>query len=356
SVEAIIETLPPGFVRCPGCPMVYELVPNEAAARGGGGGLTAKELPKGANLSRRSAMRHNGRHRFRCPSCSTCFCGSCRATPYHIGFDCEGWTAHQAKPKCTFCGDAAEEQGSHSRSDQSGSSGDDREKVGKDQEDGLQAPPCCGGEECRERANEGCRKKLNCGHPCRGPSGAECIPCIETGCASAELDGNDFCNVCWTESLLAAPCVKLECGHFVHVSCGREQLKRGRPTARLTFGFMSCPVCRADKVLATHPLLGKCDGIPEQLALAHEVEELAIQRLRADELPPLQRSSHESLHAGMRRRMVGLRHRQLDGNPANWRGRGGGAPFPLHMPYPPMNVGYQALRRAAGAGVAAGRA
>lgn len=41
---------------------------------------------------------------------------------------------------------------------------------------------------------------------------------------------------------------QLECGHFVHVSCGREQLKRGRPTARLTFGFMSCPVCRADKV------------------------------------------------------------------------------------------------------------
>ncbi|CAN0600619.1 unnamed protein product, partial [Ectocarpus sp. 12 AP-2014] len=77
---------------------------------------------------------------------------------------------------------------------------------------------------------------------------AECIPCIEPDCPSAEVDGNDFCNVCWTESLLAAPCVKLECGHFVHVSCGREQLTRGRPTARLTFGFMSCPVCRADKV------------------------------------------------------------------------------------------------------------
>lgn len=39
--------------------------------------------------------------------------------------------------------------------------------------------------------------------------GAECLPCIETGCPSAELDGNDYCNVCWTESLLAAPCVKV---------------------------------------------------------------------------------------------------------------------------------------------------
>ncbi len=26
-----------------------------------------------------------------------------------MGFDCDGWRAHQAKPKCTYCGDAAEE-------------------------------------------------------------------------------------------------------------------------------------------------------------------------------------------------------------------------------------------------------
>lgn len=36
---------------------VYELVPNEDAARGAGGAVAAKELPKGANLSRRAAMR-----------------------------------------------------------------------------------------------------------------------------------------------------------------------------------------------------------------------------------------------------------------------------------------------------------
>lgn len=36
---------------------VYDLVPNEEAARGGGGGVATKDLPKGANLSRRSAMR-----------------------------------------------------------------------------------------------------------------------------------------------------------------------------------------------------------------------------------------------------------------------------------------------------------
>lgn len=38
----------------------------------------------------------------------------------------------------------------------------------------------------------------------------DCLPCIESGCPSAALDGDaEFCNVCWTESLLAAPCVKV---------------------------------------------------------------------------------------------------------------------------------------------------
>ncbi len=46
--------------------------------------------------------------------------------------------------------------------------------------------------------------------------GAECLPCIETGCPSAEVDGNDYCNVCWTESLMAAPCVKV-CSCFKHM-------------------------------------------------------------------------------------------------------------------------------------------
>lgn len=43
------------------------------------------------------------------------------------------------------------------------------EKGEKAEEADLQVPPCCEREECRERANEGCRKKLACGHPCRGP-------------------------------------------------------------------------------------------------------------------------------------------------------------------------------------------
>ena len=56
----------------------------------------------------------------------------------------------------------------------------------------------------------------------------------------------------------------------------------------------------------------------------------------------------------MRRRMAGLaRHRQLDGNPAHWRARGRGGPFPLHMPYPPAYPALNPPRRVRAAGRAA---
>ncbi|CAM9275544.1 unnamed protein product [Choristocarpus tenellus] len=114
-----------------------------------------------------------------------------------------------------------------------------------------------------------------------------CIPCLEACCPSSNTDGDaEFCNICWTETLIAAPCVELVCGHFVHASCGRQQLKKGRPTARLTFGFMDCPVCRKEKALSIHPLMLLGEGVLEQMELAKEVETLAVQRLRADELPP----------------------------------------------------------------------
>lgn len=102
SFHSMMGSLPPGFVQCPGCPnvrldtvchcstffkyrvsiasgsvmlgsfgharyaavscrvmwQVYELVSNEEAARGGSGGVAIQELPKGANLSRRAAMRY----------------------------------------------------------------------------------------------------------------------------------------------------------------------------------------------------------------------------------------------------------------------------------------------------------
>lgn len=63
------------------------------------------------------------------------------------------------------------------------------EKGEKAKDDGLQTPPCCGREDCRERANEGCRKKLACGHPCRGPGERQIIPnacnkCVNTPCAA----------------------------------------------------------------------------------------------------------------------------------------------------------------------------
>lgn len=48
----------------------------------------------------------------------------------------------------------------------------------------------------------------------------DCLPCIESGCASATIDGDvEWCNVCWTESLLAAPCVQVSLMYGIRSLC-----------------------------------------------------------------------------------------------------------------------------------------
>ena len=48
------------------------------------------------------------------------------------------------------------------------------------------------------------------------------MPCLE-GCDTTithYADADDFCQICWTESLSAAPSIRLGCGHVMHYHCG----------------------------------------------------------------------------------------------------------------------------------------
>eukprot|EP01046_Picozoa_sp_COSAG06_P056034 COSAG06_NODE_10477_length_1675_cov_1.320862_2_plen_176_part_00 len=76
---------------------------------------------------------------------------------------------------------------------------------------------------CVQRASECCKKVHPCGHPCGGVAGEEiCMPCLE-GCDTTithYADADDFCQICWTESLSAAPSIRLGCGHVMHYHCG----------------------------------------------------------------------------------------------------------------------------------------
>lgn len=131
---------------------------------------------------------------------------------------------------------------------------------------------------------------LPCGHPCGGCSGEQtCLPCLQEGCGVAGLtqSGADFCNICWVEELAAAPCVLLRCGHLFHYACVRKKLSERWPHARITFGFMNCPLCKQH---IEHPLLE--DLLQPIRKLKDEIAAKAMQRLEFEglkndpEVPP----------------------------------------------------------------------
>ena len=111
----------------------------------------------------------------------------------------------------------------------------------------------CGDEECIGKRGLSCTKILQCGHPCGGVRDEEtCLPCLH-GCHSTSLNGDrtalcpegeDLCRVCWTEELREGPCVQLECGHTFHMQCISTLLSTKWHGARITFGFLQCPLCR----------------------------------------------------------------------------------------------------------------
>lgn len=108
----------------------------------------------------------------------------------------------------------------------------------------------CSSEECQRFASQACAVKLSCGHRCGGVvDEIKCLPCLQPQCcstATAEMnqDGEDMCMVCFSESLLAAPCIQLGCRHIFHAHCVRAVLERRWIGGRITFNFAQCPICK----------------------------------------------------------------------------------------------------------------
>ena len=99
--------------------------------------------------------------------------------------------------------------------------------------DGLK--DVCVNEECLKKRNESCDKIIEkCGHNCIGVRGeTECIGCLNKQCVPENAtNSNEFCNICWVEPLLAAPCIQLECGHIFHFRCVWHKINHGWHAAR----------------------------------------------------------------------------------------------------------------------------
>ncbi|KYO37437.1 E3 ubiquitin-protein ligase MYCBP2 isoform A [Alligator mississippiensis] len=106
----------------------------------------------------------------------------------------------------------------------------------------------CSDADCQEYAKIACSKTHPCGHPCGGVKNEEhCLPCLH-GCdknaTSLKQDADDMCMICFTEALSAAPAIQLDCSHVFHLQCCQRVLENRWLGPRITFGFMSCPICK----------------------------------------------------------------------------------------------------------------
>ncbi|KAM9674292.1 E3 ubiquitin-protein ligase MYCBP2 isoform 12-T13 [Dama dama] len=106
----------------------------------------------------------------------------------------------------------------------------------------------CPDADCQEYAKIACSKTHPCGHPCGGVKNEEhCLPCLH-GCdksaTTLKQDADDMCMICFTEALSAAPAIQLDCSHVFHLQCCRRVLENRWLGPRITFGFISCPICK----------------------------------------------------------------------------------------------------------------
>ncbi|XP_075447064.1 E3 ubiquitin-protein ligase MYCBP2 isoform X9 [Ascaphus truei] len=141
----------------------------------------------------------------------------------------------------------------------------------------------CSDSDCQEYAKTACSKTHLCGHPCGGVKNEDhCLPCLH-GCdkiaTSLKQDADDMCMVCFTEALSAAPAIQLDCSHVFHLQCCRRVLENRWLGPRITFGFMSCPICK-NKINHT-VLKDLLDPIKE---LYEDVKRKALMRLEYEGL------------------------------------------------------------------------
>lgn len=212
------------------------------------------------------AKQHKSTCRFRCPTCATIFCSECNAIPYHLGYTCETWQQYQEAKHCRFCENVLTPENMAKLP-----------LVGS----GPGITYVCNDEECLRKRKLSCVKVKDCGHVCGGVKNERrCLPCMHPDCVGEEKGSNeDFCNICWVESIASAPAVKLKCGHVFHYTCIKSKVRKKWSSARIHFGFLNCPLC---KKIVDHPALNK--DIKPYLKLKQLVQAKALQRLRYEGL------------------------------------------------------------------------
>jgi hypothetical protein len=139
----------------------------------------------------------------------------------------------------------------------------------------------CNKPECCDLAKNASQIVLPCGHPNCGV-GDEMLPCLFEGCDSfGAVDGQDYCNICFVEGLIQAPCIQLRCGHIFHFHCLKKRLELRWNTPRMLFDFCLCPLCKAwievDPRNQLFPMLAKYKETFEK------IKDMCIKRLKLED-------------------------------------------------------------------------
>lgn len=151
------------------------------------------------------------KYRLRC-NCGRISCSKCHSEPYHTGKTCEEFLDFQNAKHCRYCGNAIKN-----------------------------AANICNNEECKERYQLSCKKRLPCGHQCYGTfDESECMKCLDDDC---EGGCHEICAICYVEGIESAPSVELECGHYLHYHCLMTSITKRWVGPRITFKFAMCPSC-----------------------------------------------------------------------------------------------------------------
>merc|ERR1719148_266575 len=252
---------------CPKCKETYSTEAGDISAE-----VTNKteKGPDGKLLSY-AHKQHKSRYRFRCPkkACRCIFCSGCGLEPYHVGYSCAEYAKYMSSAKCRFC-EKSITAANQAQKDFTLKSGLDN---------------VCSAAECLEKRRWSCDLKHDgCEHNCIGLMGHECIPCLDPECCEADgkeadVTNEDYCNICWVDPLKAAPSVKLECGHYFHFMCLWQKIDRKWPAARITFGFLNCPLCKQE---IHHPALD--DITNKYYKLKAEIQKDVIERVKLEGL------------------------------------------------------------------------
>ena len=303
-MKAFLSASASSYVHCPSCDVAFEAIASAASApasaastpRGSMAGGGSRETTEDGRELTAEQVEHRNRHRFRCVSCSANFCRLCQTTPYHLGYTCEEYQRYTTAPHCRYCEDVLLDQtptvpaaaaAASAPSPPSATSFVARILRSNSKKEDLAPLPVaprvplnvCAKAECREKYTGQCIKLLpGCRHPCDGIRGERhCLPCLHDGCERHRADGptrDEFCNICYSETLAQAPCVQLKCGHTFHLACVKTKLEKRWPTPRVTFHFMSCPLCNAQ---IEHPAL--LPTLSPLLQLRAQVQQKANDRL-----------------------------------------------------------------------------